>query len=100
MAEANTQRRRFTFSLRTLLILVSVVGVLLATVPLLMMPRTEIFSGPWHPSEYRGEDGEPIWVGTVVEPEAKWKMVALGVDAATIGLAIWLIWRGHRAAKP
>jgi hypothetical protein len=98
------KRRRFQFRLRTLLLVFTVVGVILPTLPLLTRPPIYVEgSKSWgkvysdHDGHIREEDG---WVVTMVDPDAKGRLAAIALDATVIGLAIWLTIRGRRTAPP
>jgi hypothetical protein len=104
MPDQPSPRRRFQFRLRTLMLVFTVVGVILPTLPLLMRPPIYV-DGPkvWgkvrliSDGRIRENDG---WVNTSVDPDANGRFAAIALDVSVIGLAIWLIHRGRRTPPP
>jgi hypothetical protein len=90
---------RFQFSLRTLLIVVTLVAVNLAALPLFTVPLAFV-GGPMVKTEYKEEGGNPIYEQSGTYPDAKWRMAVLAVDASLIGLAIWLALRKSDSRPP
>jgi hypothetical protein len=78
------KRRWFQFSLRTLLIVVTVVAVILPTLPLLTRPTA--FSVGFKSNKY-------------IDPDASSRRAAVAADLLAIGAAVWLVRRKDKDRK-
>ena len=77
MPDQPSPRRRFQFSLRDLLVVTALVAVIAATVPLLTTPPA-VAMGP--NIQRPDEEGRMQNVPSAIDPEAKWRVVAVLLD--------------------
>lgn len=87
MCDEPPPRRRFQFSLLTLMIVVTVVSVILATLPLLT-DRVYVLKSAETDNWNRDSSGAAI---EVIYPAAKWWKLAMLGYASLIGLAVWFV---------